>query len=108
MSSPDRLSRREFAGRVAAGAAPLTSIAAFESAGAQEKKVAEPKPPSPVDRQLELIQQQYSDKRLDAAALAEIREDLETQAARSLVLSAFRLTNGDEPGYVVRAWRKDE
>lgn len=101
------LNRREFAGRIAVGAAPLVSMAAADSAGAQEKKPDEPKAPSLVDRQLELVRQQYPDKRLDAAALAEIREDLETQMVRSALLSKFPLANGDEPGYVVKAWRKE-
>ena len=107
MSTPEHLSRREFAGRIAARATPLIAVAAVDSATAQEKKPDEPKPPPLIDRQLDLIQQQYPDKRLDVAALAEIREDLEIQVARTAVLSAFRLTNGDEPGFVVKAWRKE-
>jgi hypothetical protein len=81
------LSRRQFAGHLATG-------------------VPFAKPPSAIDRQLALLQQRHPDARLDAAALAEIREDLETQAARSLVLSAFPLKNADEPGFVVQAFRK--
>lgn len=101
------MSRRAFTGKLALGATPLIATAVSHTAVAQEKKTDEAKPLSLIDRQLELIQQQYSDKRLDAAALAEIREDLETQAARTVLLSSTRLTNGDEPGYLVQAWRKD-
>lgn len=103
----EHLNRREFAGRIAAGAGPLIAVATGETAQAQEKKPDEPKPLSLLDRQLELVRQQYPDKRLDQPALAEIREDLEIQLARAALLSKFPLTNGDEPGYVVQAWRKE-
>jgi hypothetical protein len=104
--SKKHLNRREFAGLIAASSAPLIAVATTESA-AQEKKPDEPQAPSQIDRQLELVRQCYPDKRLDAAALAEIREDLETQLVRSVLLSKFPLANGDEPGYVVKVWRKD-
>lgn len=103
----EHLNRREFAGRIAAGAAPLIAGATGETTQAQEKKPDEPKPLLLIDRQLDLVRQQYPDQRLDATALAEIREDLEIQLARSALLSKFPLANGDEPGYVVQAWRKD-
>jgi hypothetical protein len=100
------LNRRDFAGSIVAGTAHLIVVATADAT--QEKKLEESKPPSLVDRQLDLVQQTYPDKRLDAAALAEIREDLEIQMVRSALLSKFPLTNGDEPGYVVKAWRKGE
>jgi hypothetical protein len=103
MSIRESLSRREFAGRVAAGTAPLIAVAAGDFAVAQEKKPDETKPLSLVDRQLEIVRQQYPDQRLDAAAIAEIRDDLETQRIRSVLLSQFSLKNGDEPVFVVHA-----
>ena len=103
MSIRESLSRREFAGRVAAGAAPLNAVAAGDFAAAQEKKHDEPRPLSLVDRQLEIVRQQYPDQRLNAAALAEIRDKLEIQRIRSVLLSQFPLTNGDEPVFVVHA-----
>jgi hypothetical protein len=103
MSIGESLSRREFAGRVAAGAAPLIAVEAGNFAGAQEKKPDDPKPVSLVEWQLEMIRQLHPDQRLDAAALAEIRDDLETQRIRAALLSQFPLTNGDEPVFVVHA-----
>jgi hypothetical protein len=103
MSIRESLNRREFAGRVAAGTAPLIAVTAGDFAAAQEKKPDEPKPLSVVDRQLEIVRQLHPDQRLDAAALAEIRDDLETYRLRAVLLSQFPLTNGDEPVFVVRA-----
>src|SRR5438105_2461646 len=99
--SKQRLNRREFAGLIAASSAPLIAATTADSASGQEKKTDEGQAPSLVDRELELVRQKYPDKRLDAQALAEIREDLETQLVRSILLSKFPLVNGDEPGYVV-------
>jgi hypothetical protein len=101
----ENLSRREFAGRMISGAVPI--IVTAESVQAEDKKADDPKPVSPVDRLVELVLQQYPDQRLDAAALAEIREDLETQLVRSAALTRFPLANHDEPGFVVAAWRND-
>jgi hypothetical protein len=103
MSIRESLSRREFAGRVAAGTAPLIAVATGDFAAAQENKPDEPKPLTLVDRQLEIVRQQYPDQRLDAAAIAEIRDKLETQRIRSVLLSQFSLTNGNEPVFVVHA-----
>lgn len=107
MAHPEKLDRRGFAKVAAGAAAPLVAGLTTRAAQADDKAPDEAKPPSPTDRLLELIQQQYPDKRLDAAGLAEIREDLDGWLARSARLSAFPLTNGDEPGFVVRAYRKD-
>ena len=82
-------------------------IVAESEAGAQTQKPETTKPPSPVEGMLELIRQQYPDQRLDETALAEIREELESQVARSARLSAFPLSNADEPGFAFRAFRKE-
>jgi hypothetical protein len=103
----EHLNRREFASRFAAGAtAPLIATVAGEAA-AQSQKLDTAKPPSPVERMLELIRQQYPDQRLDDAAIAEIREELESQVTRSARLSAFPLSNADEPGFAFKAFRKE-
>lgn len=107
MSKRKRLSRREFAGQIAAGAAPMILACAGNGAAAEPEKPKEEKPPSPVEKMLDLIRQQYPDQRLDAAGLAEIKEELEAQVARSKRLSAFPLTNADEPGFAFRAYRRD-
>jgi hypothetical protein len=105
----ESLSRREFAGRIAAGAAvPLVAAGARAAAAEAPQKADDPKPPSPVERMLELIRHQYPDARLDDAGIAEIREELEAQVARSARLSAFPLTNADEPGFVFKAYRGEE
>ncbi|MGE5192944.1 MAG: hypothetical protein ACM3U2_10610, partial [Deltaproteobacteria bacterium] len=104
----DYLNRREFAGRIAAGAAvPLIAGGATGEAAQPAQKPDESKPPSPVERMLALIRQQYPDPRLDDSGIAEIREELEAQVARSARLSAYPLTNADEPGFVFRAYRQE-
>jgi hypothetical protein len=107
MPSPENVNRREFAKAAAAGAVPVIAALTAGAAEAQEQQTEPSKPPSPAERLLELVQQQYPDKRLDAAGLAEVREDVDALLARSARLSAFPLTNGDEPGFLVRAFRKD-
>ena len=102
------LNRREFAGRIVAGAgAPLLAARSTNVSAAQAQKPDAAKPSSPVERMLELIRQQYPDQRLDEGAIAEIREELESQVARSARLSAFPLSNADELGFVFRAYRRE-
>ena len=102
----ENLNRREFTGRFAAGIAiPLVAAAATDNAAEAVQKTSDAKPPSPVERMLDLIREQYPDPRLDEAAIAEIREELESQVARSKRLSAFPLSNADEPGILFRAYR---
>ena len=103
------MNRREFTSRIAGSAAvPLMAAAATNDAIAQTQKSETAKPPSQVELILELIRQQLPDTRLDEAAIAEIREELEAQVARSARLSAFPLSNADEPGFAFRAYRKEE
>jgi hypothetical protein len=105
----ENLNRREFAGRLASGAAaPLIAVGATDSAAGAGQKPDATTPPSPVERMLELIREQYPDPRLDDAGIAEIREELESQVARSKRLSAFPLANSDEPGFLFRAYRSEE
>jgi len=102
------VSRREFAGRIAGAAAvPLITAGTTEASAETAQKPDDTKSPSPVERMLELICEQYPDRRLDDPALAEIREELESQMARSARLSAFPLTNADEPGFVFKVYRGD-
>ncbi len=101
----NHLSRREFAGRLAAGAGIPIIAAATGDAAVAAQKIEDAMPHSQVERMLDLIRQQYPDQRLDEAGIAEIREELEAQVARSKRLSAFPLTNSDEPGFVFRAFR---
>jgi hypothetical protein len=102
------LNRRAFAGRIIAGAAiPLIASVPPEGVAEAAQKPDDAKPASPVDALLDLIRQKYPDARLDDAGIAEIREELEAQLARSARLSAFPLTNADEPGFVFTAHRRE-
>ena len=102
------LNRREFSRRIAAGAAaPLLAAGTSDVSTAQAQKPDAANPPSRVEQMLELIRQQYPDQRLDAGAIVEIREELESQVSRSARLSAFPLSNADEPGFAFRAYRKE-
>ena len=103
----ETLSRRRFAASIAAGAtAPMLAVRDSVAAEQAPKATDGATTPSLVDRMLELIRQQYADRRLDEAALAEIREELESQVARSQRLAAFPLMNGDEPGFHFAAYRR--
>lgn len=100
----DPITRRKFASLVAAG----TALTAAGPVQADDDKPAEaPKPPSPIDLLVDLVKQKYPDKRLDEAALEEVRSDFRHFLGRSKVLSSFPLKNGDEPGFVFSAWRAD-
>ncbi|HTI50053.1 MAG TPA: hypothetical protein VL475_03845 [Planctomycetaceae bacterium] len=102
----EHVSRREFAGRIAAAAAvPLITAGAMDWPAEAAQKPDDAKLPSPIERMLELIREQYPDRRLDDAGIAEIREELESQIVRSARLSAFPLTNADEPGFEFKAYR---
>ena len=88
----------------------LTIAAAALTVGTVETAMAEdaPEPPAAVvDRIVEIIRQEHPHERLDEAAIAEIRTDVEQHRIRSAVLSSFPLTNGDEPGALFRAFRQD-
>jgi hypothetical protein len=103
----EHVSRREFAGRIAAAAAvPLITAGATDCPAEMAQKPND-KSASSVDRMLQLIREQYPDRRLDEAGIAEIREELESQVVRSARLSAFPLTNADEPGFVFKAYRAE-
>jgi len=99
--SQSNLKRRDFAKSLAIGAvlAPIAEAAGQEPAKKDTTSVA--------DLQLEQIKQQYPDERLDDAALKSIRGDLQQQLNRSKILSAFPLTNADEPGFTFAAYRRD-
>ena len=86
-------------------AAPLIVASDAVEAAQASKDV---KSPAITERLLELVRQQYPDPRLDDAGIAEIREELEAQIARTARLSGFPLTNADEPAFVFRAHRREE
>lgn len=106
----DRITRREFASAVAGG----STLAAIGSCSAEEPAKTEPtevKKPDENRSTLELItqiaKQEFPHEKLDSAAIAEIRSDVNSNLSRSKALSAFPLTNSDEPGFLFSAWRKD-
>lgn len=110
----ESLTRREFAGLVAAGSVLSgTTVLAAEPAKAEkkdaERKADEPKEPAatPVELIIDLVKQQFPHECLDDMALEEVRIDIGQHLNRSKVLSRFPLTNAHEPGFVFSAWRAD-
>jgi len=113
----ESIPRREFARRVAVGAAvPLTATLKTAATAAdktqqsekpQPEKKTKVEPPSQADLLLEVVKQRYPDKRLDKTVLNAIRNDLRGDINRSKVLSNFPLKNWDEPGFVFAAYRND-
>lgn len=116
------LTRRVFARRLATGC-----FAAGPLASAAKEAMGEPPPPAstakapketvaaskradlkevdPDELILELVKREYP-KNLNDDHLAHIRSEIQQQQARSRILSAFPLTNADEPAPIFRAWRK--
>lgn len=95
----EHVNRRNFALSLAATATAFPAAVATlgdppQLAQADEKK---DKLPSQVDLVLELIKQQYPHRKLDDAALDEIRHDIEANFARARELNKFPLQNGDGP-----------
>jgi hypothetical protein len=101
--------RRQFGARLATvAAAPASVLFGAAEASAAEQKPEPPAPPSEVDLYWELVRRHYPDARLDEPAnREEIRDELETQLARSKTLSRFPLTNADEPGFAFGAYRRE-
>lgn len=101
----DPITRREFAGLVAAGSviSAATDARSAEDTAKQTAKTAA----SPVELLVDLVRDKYPDDRLDDAAVEEIRSDFRHFVARSKLLSGFPLTNADEPGFAFAAWRAD-
>ncbi len=115
----ERVSRREFSAGLMA-AVPL--VAATVAAGAEDAKTASSQTTKPavgkpeaeprreltqVDRLVEVAVRAHPDERLDAAALAEIRGDVEQLLSRATALARVPLTNGDEPGFAFGAFRRE-
>lgn len=106
----DRITRRQFASSVASG----STLAAIGSCSAEDlpktgSTVAE-KPGeklSTLELMTQIAKQELPHEKLDPTAMAEIRSDINSNLSRSKALSAFPLTNSDEPGFVFSAWRKD-
>ena len=101
------LSRREFAGGTLLGAA--LAACASDPAVAQEplkKLPGEASAKEVAERQLQLLQLLYPE-RLTREHLVTLREKLERQYLRSRLLSAYPLTNADEPALKFAAYRAD-
>ena len=130
MSTP--MNRRQFAGAVAAGSVlisvpndsngaekPEVKVSETKVTGGGDKSPSEkpsskgagPEPLNEADSVLELTVQlarsEFPHEKLDEAALDEIRSDVRSNLMRSKILSAFPLTNADEPGFLYGAWRSD-
>jgi hypothetical protein len=61
----------------------------------------------PTELYLQVIRQLYPDDRLSGGVLAEVRDEIAGDLARSRALATVRLANADEPGFVFRAWRAE-
>ncbi|MBI5760476.1 MAG: hypothetical protein HZA46_18330 [Planctomycetales bacterium] len=95
----EHVNRRNFALSMAAAATAFPAAVATlndpqQTASADEKK---DKSSSQIDLILELVKRQYPHPKLDDAALAEIRHDLEAHFTRARELNKFPLRNGDGP-----------
>ena len=115
--TPDPVNRRDFA-RTIAAATPATAATALETNAADapqktsqksdDETTANPAPPPPAVLVLEIIRQQYPDKRLDDQdVLQGIYNDIRGDIARSGRLSSFPLQNADEPGFLFAALDSD-
>lgn len=99
------IDRRDFAAFVTGAAAALGGA----WAAADEPKTAETSDLSVVastELLLELIKR-IDPERLKSEHLDSLREDLAANLERSARLSAFALTNADEPAPVFAAWRSE-
>ena len=135
MTSP--ITRREFAGLVAAGSLLATDVALADDKNKSDDKSKPDKAIQPdaknkaesVDANAEfwtklqsdlgagkpvaadlmtaLVLTQYPHANLVGEMLNEVRVDAIQYLGRSSQLSSFPLTNADEPGFVFTAWRKD-
>ena len=97
--------RREFACYLAAGVAGLSALPA---SGDDEATGDMPGLGSFSESELllDLVRRVDAD-RLQREHLDQLRGDLELNLQRSKVLSAFALTNADEPAPVFAAWRSE-
>ena len=114
---PDPVNRRDFARTIAAATA-ATAATALETSAADappktpqkpdDETKADPDPPPPAVLALEIIRQQYPDKRLDDQdVLQGVYNDIRGDMARSRRLSGFPLKNADEPGFLFAALDSD-
>jgi hypothetical protein len=102
---PPTIDRRNFAARLTGVVAALGGPLAV----ADEPKVAETSDltaVAPMELLLELIKR-IDPERLKAEHLELLRADLAGNHERSARLSAFPLTNADEPAPVFAAWRSE-
>jgi len=105
------VNRRTFTKHLVTGAiaaVPAAALKADDPANDDnpEPPRGEPIPTAQADFVLELVKRLYP-KNLDEAKLAQIRGQIEHNMSRSRVLSAFPLTNADEPAPVFAAWRSE-
>lgn len=123
MPDAERIDRRQFTCRLAAGTGVVATVAAgaavhsvTESAG-QDRPPAPKLPEDPPARPAEpppevllltyLVRTRPSDK-LDDAALQGVFRDIRGDVARGQALSEFELKNSDEPAFAFRPYRSSE
>lgn len=101
----NHISRRELIKCASAAAAALTGTLAVAD---EPEKAAAPDlaEVTPTELLLELVKR-IDPQRLKSEHLDLVRADLEANLQRSARLSAFPLTNADEPAPVFAAWRAE-
>ena len=93
---------------LASGTALLSFSAIEQNASAQDEKKPDPENlQAEVDARMALIVARHGSK-LDDAAKASIRTDVENLVKRGRTLKAVKLTNADEPAPRFRAYRGSE
>lgn len=104
--------RRQFAARLATGAAALAALLPDDVAA--QDKPAKPEgekpaaPFNPIAMQLEMLVNLYPSEKLTEEGLRMIAGKLAGQWANSARLASVPLTNADGPGFVFSAYRAAE
>lgn len=102
----NKIDRRHFTAHLAGGAAALTGTLAAAADEPKEKVAADLASVGSIELFLELVKRIDPD-RLNSEHLDQLRNDLAVNLQRSARLSAFALTNADEPAPVFAAWRSE-
>jgi hypothetical protein len=131
MPDTDRIDRRGFVGRLAAGssavAGMLAAVAIADEPPVAQKAVEPPTEPAPPDAPakgadpagqppvasqelllLTCLIRRYPSDHFDETAIQGIYGDLRGDLSRGRILSEFPLTNADAPAFDFRAYRGDD
>lgn len=101
-----KIDRRHFAAHLAGGAAALAGSVAAAADEPKEKATTGLATVEPIELLLELVKR-VDPERLKSEHIDQLRSDLAVNLQRSARLSAFALTNADEPAPIFAAWRSE-